>query len=139
MEDDKSNLIENLFDGNDSKVSLNEITEKIIGCSYKVSNNLGTGFLEKVYENALVLEIQKAGLKAEQQKPIQVLYEGKVVGDFFADLLVEDCVLVELKTVRSLDEIHIAQCLNYLRATNLKICLLINFGKPKVEVKRVIS
>lgn len=139
MEEDRSNLIQKLFDKDESKNEINLLTEKIIGCAYKVSNHLGTGFLEKVYENALVLEIAKTRLKIEQQKPIQVLYEGSIVGDFFADLLIESIVLVELKTVRNLDEVHIAQCLNYLRATNLKICLLINFGKPKVEIKRIIN
>ena len=138
MEEDNLNLIQNLLESDKSKEAINQITEKIIGCAYKVSNNLGTGFLEKVYENALMFEIQKTGLTVEQQKPIKVLYKGIIVGDFFADLLVNNCVLVELKTVRNLDEVHIAQCLNYLRATSLKICLLINFGRPKVELKRVV-
>ena len=136
MIENRKSLIDNLFDGGDE---LNLITEKIIGCSYKVSNTLGSGFLESVYENALMIEIGKTDLKSEQQKPIKVLYENKTVGDFFADLLIENKVLVELKTVRNLDDVHIAQCLNYLRATNLKICLLINFGKPKVEIKRIIN
>ncbi len=97
------------------------------------------GFLESVYENALVIEIIRTSLEVEQQKPLEVLYEDEIVGNFFADLLVEDKILVELKTVRNLDDVHTAQCLNYLRATNLKICLLINFGKPKVEIKSVIN
>jgi GxxExxY protein len=138
MEKDNPNLIQKLFDSDNTKEPVNQITEKIIGCAYKVSNHLGTGFLEKVYENALRIEIQKTGLKVEQQKPIRVLYEGVIVGEFFADLLIENSVLIELKAVRSLDDVHMAQCLNYLRATNLKICLLINFGKPKVELKRII-
>lgn len=132
----KKSLIDNLFDDKDQ---INTITEKIIGCAFKVSNTLGTGFLESVYENALMIEIRKTDLMVEQQKPIKVLYEGEIVGDFFADLLVEEKVLIELKTVRNLDDVHIAQCLNYLRATDLTICLLINFGKPKVEIKRIIN
>ncbi len=116
---------------------LNEITETIIGCAYAVANTLGCGFLEKVYENALALELRAAGLSVEQQKPIQVLYRRSVVGEYVADLLVENCVLVELKAVKELDDIHLAQCLNYLKATGLKVCLLINFGSPKVQVRRI--
>ena len=117
---------------------VNEITEKIIGCAYAVGNVLGCGFLEKVYENALAFEIRKAGLAVRQQHSIQVRYEGEVVGDFAADLLVEGVVLVELKVAKVLDDAHFAQCLNYLKATGLQVCLLINFGRPKVEVKRLV-
>ena len=116
----------------------NPITEAVIGAAYQVANTLGSGFLEKVYENALAIEIRKSGLPAVQQPPIQVQYEGVVVGEFMADLLVGDEVLVELKAVKALDEIHLAQCLNYLKATGLHVCLLINFGHPKIEVKRVV-
>ena len=119
-------------------MEVNEITEKIIGCLYQVSNSLGCGFLEKVYENASGIAIVKAGLRVQQQFPIQVRYEGVVVGDYFADLLVEELVLVELKTVKAFDEIHTAQCLNYLRATGLPVCLLVNFYRPKVEIKRIV-
>ena len=119
--------------------SFNPITEKIIGCAYTVSNALGAGFLEKVYENALAHELRKAGLKVQQQHPIQVRYDGIVVGDYIADLFIEDCILVELKAVKALDEIHQAQCLNYLKATGLRLCLLINFGKTRVEIKRLVS
>ena len=119
-------------------LKLNEITEKIIGCAYTVSNTLGCGFLEKVYENALAHELRKAGLDIKQQHGIKVSYDGIVVGEFAADLLVNGRVLVELKAVSQLDNIHMAQCLNYLNATELEICLLINFGKPKVEIKRIV-
>lgn len=119
-------------------MEINEITEKVIGAMFKVSNSLGSGFLEKVYENAAAIEVGKAGLKVVQQYPIEVRYDGVVVGNFFADLLVEDRVLVELKTVQRLADIHKAQCLNYLRATDLPICLLINFYRPKVEIQRII-
>ena len=116
---------------------VNATTEKIIGCAYRVSNSLGIGFVEKVYENALAHEIQKPALKVAQQVPIKVLYDEIVVGDFFADLLVEEQVLVELKAVSMLKDEHIAQSLNYLRATGLEICLLINFGTTKVQLKRL--
>lgn len=115
----------------------NEITKRIIGCAYRVSNGLGSGFLEKVYENALAHELRKAGLLVKQQYPIVVEYDSIVVGNFVADLLVEDCIVVELKTAKALDEIHLAQCINYLKATGLQLGLLINFYHPKVEIKRV--
>jgi GxxExxY protein len=115
--------------------SLNQLTEKIIGCAFKVHNVLGCGFAEKVYENAMVHEVKKMGIAVEQQKAMTVSYEGVVVGEYLADLLVEGTVLVELKSARSLDDAHTAQCLNYLAATGVPICLLLNFGK-RVEVKR---
>ncbi|MCB2156401.1 GxxExxY protein [bacterium] len=114
-----------------------DLTQRIIGCAYHVSNTLGSGFLEKVYENALMIALEKANLKAEQQKPIDVYYEDFLVGQFAADILVEDGVILELKCVSELANIHTAQCLNYLKATGLKTCLLLNFNKAKVEVKRV--
>jgi len=117
---------------------VNEITKNIIGCAYKVSNTLGIGFVEKVYENALVHLLRKDGLKVVQQYPIKVSFEGMIVGDFIADLLIEDRVLVELKAVSALVNEHTAQALNYLRASGLEICLLINFGKSKVEIKRLL-
>ena len=107
---------------------VNEITQKIIGCAYTVSNTLGIGFVEKVYENALVHIIRKDGLKVVQQKPIKVLFEGIVAGEFFADLFIEERVLVELKAVSMLIQEHTAQALNYLRASGAEACLLINFG-----------
>lgn len=115
-----------------------KITEKIIGSAFTVSNTLGAGFLEKVYENALVHEMRKANLRIEQQFSMQVTYDSEVVGDYVADILVEKTVLVELKAVKELDEIHMAQCLNYLRATGLHICLLLSFGKPKLQIKRIV-
>jgi GxxExxY protein len=115
-----------------------ELTQIIIGCAYKVSNALGSGFVEKVYENALAHEVYKSGLKVQQQYQIKVFYDGLVVGEFAPDLLVAEKVLVELKAVRELDEIHMAQAMNYLKASGLQICLLINFGKPKVEIRRLV-
>ena len=120
------------------RLELDALTEKIIGCAFTVSNTLGCGFLEKVYANALAHEFRKCGIKFSQQYPIQVRYDGVIVGDYTADLLVEEQVLVELKAVKDFDEIHFAQCLNYLHATGLSVCLLLNFGKPKVEVKRLV-
>lgn len=114
---------------------LNGITERIIGCAFRVHNRWGCGFAEKVYENSLVIELRKAGLLVQQQVRIELRYEGIVVGEYFADLIVEGVVLVETKAVRAFDDGHTAQCLNYLSATGLPICLLINFGR-KVEVKR---
>ncbi len=117
---------------------LNQITQKVIGCLYTVSNTLGGGFLEKVYQNAVAIEIAKAGLLVNQQYPIQVKYDGVIVGEYFADLLVQNFVLVELKAVRLLDEVHAAQCMNYLRATGCPVCLLVNFYRPKLEIRRII-
>jgi GxxExxY protein len=118
---------------------LNKLTEKIIGCAYAVSNGLGCGFVERVYQNALAHELRKAGLRVRQQHGIQVRYDGVVVGDFAADLLVEDCVVIELKAVKQLDDIHLAQCLNCLKATGLQVCLLMNFAKPRLEMRRVVN
>ncbi len=130
--------IEPLMDADARRLELDAITEKVIGCAYTVGNELGHGFLEKVYENALAHELRRAKLNVEQQHPIAVHYDTVLVGDYIADLLVEDSVLVELKAINALDEIHRVQCLNYLKATGLSVCLLINFGKSKVEVKRVV-
>ena len=124
---------------NADKHRLDWITEKIIGCAYKVSNTLGCGFLEKVYEDALLIELKKTGLEELQQAPMEVVYDGQIVGEYFADILVERSVIVELKAVKDLDEIHFAQCINYLKGSNLKVCLLINFGKPKIEIKRIVN
>ncbi|MCX5727089.1 MAG: GxxExxY protein, partial [Candidatus Saganbacteria bacterium] len=106
-------------------------------CAFKVSNTLGNGFLEKVYENALAHELRKSGAHVMQQHPLNVIYDGVVVGEYVADLLVKDSVLIELKAVKELDNIHKAQCINYLKATGLKVCLLINFGQKKVQIKRI--
>jgi GxxExxY protein len=117
---------------------INEITAKIIGCAYTMSNTLGIGFVEKVYENALAHEVRKTGLSVKQQYPFKVCYDGVVVGEFFADLLVGERVLVELKAVSALNDEHTAQALNYLRATGKEVCLLINFGTAKIEIKRLL-
>ena len=112
-----------------------ELTKKVIGCAFKVHNSLGSGFLEKVYENALRIELSGAGLRVEQQRPIQVYYQGEVIGDFVSDLLVEKRLVVELKAIEKLTKLHEAQLVNYLTATGLDIGLLIDFGKS-VQIKR---
>jgi GxxExxY protein len=122
-----------------TRLQLDGLTQKAIGCAYTVSNVLGSGFLEKVYENAFAHELRKTKAQVKQQHPIDVIYDGTVVGEFFADLVVDDAVLIELKAVKELDDVHLAQCMNYLKATGLKVCLLMNFAKPKVEVKRVVN
>ena len=117
---------------------INRITERVIACVDRVSNTLGSGFLEKIYENALAIELRHDGLKVAPQYPIRVFYRNEPVGDFCADMLVEDSVIVELKAARTLDDVHSAQCLNYLKATGFNVALLVNFGRPRVEVKRFI-
>ncbi len=137
MDENKTDLLKSLFDTDVAIDEINKITETIIGSAYKVGNALGCGFLEKVYENALAYEIRKSGLEAKQQEKIKVYYDNVEVGDYEADILVAGKVLIELKAVKSLDDVHKAQCLNYLKATGIKICLLINFGNPRVELKRI--
>ena len=119
------------------ETTIDKITEKIIASAFKVSNTLGIGFVEKVYENAHAHQMRKDSLKVVQQHPIKVEYDGIVVGEFFADMLVEDHVLVELKAVSELTSEHLAQTLNYLRATGLDACLLINFGKSRIQVRHL--
>jgi GxxExxY protein len=116
-------------------MDVNKITEQIISCAFRVHNVLGPGFLEKVYENALCIELEETGLGVAQQVPIPVVYRGTVIGDFYADILVADPVIVELKAIRQIAKEHEVQLVNYLPATNVEDGLLINFG-PSVEVKR---
>ena len=118
---------------------LNALSEEIIGAAFEVSNVLGVGFLEKVYENALNIELNLRGLKTLQQAPLKVFYKEELVGDYIADILVENEIIIEVKAIKELDVIHTAQCLNYLRITGLKLCLLFNFSKPKVEIKRIVK
>ena len=114
-----------------------ELTSKIIAGFYTVYNELGFGFLEKVYENALLFELQRSGLSVERQKPIEVCYKEKQVGEYFADLIVENKVILELKAAESLCSEHELQLINYLKATNIEIGLLLNFGQ-KPEIRRKI-
>lgn len=120
-----------------STANFSEITNKIICCYYSVYNKLGYGFLEKVYEKALHIELQKMGLKAQWQYPISVFYDGEVIGEYFADLFVNETVIVEIKSAKSISAEHEAQLLNYLKATRIKVGLLMNFG-PKPEFKRKV-
>lgn len=116
-----------------------ELTEKIIGCAYGVYNRMGYGFLESVYEKCLLIELRKAGLSAVSQKPITVFYDNEVVGEFVADIIVEDTIILELKSVRRTIRAHEVQMVNYLVATKKPVGLIINFGERKVEIKRKVK
>jgi GxxExxY protein len=116
----------------------NEITYRINGAVFEVKRELGAGFLEKVYRNALLVELKKSGLNAESEVPIKVQYKGTEVGEYYADIVVENQVIVELKAVESLQKIHEAQLLNYLKATGYKVGLLVNFALPKAEIRRFV-
>ena len=116
-------------------MQIDELTEKVIGCAYRVHKELGDGFLEKVYENALRIELSEAGLTAKQQQPIPVTYHCQLIGDFYTDLLIDDRLIIELKAVQKLAREHEVQLVNYLTATGIDNGLLINFG-ASVEVKR---
>jgi GxxExxY protein len=113
-----------------------ELTHKIIGCAYTVFNKLGFGFLESVYQKAMVIELGKSNLNFEAEKPLQVYYGDKIVGDFYVDLYINEAVVVELKSVQSLNKEHEVQLVNYLNGLKKEIGLLINFGSSGVEVKR---
>jgi GxxExxY protein len=116
----------------------NELTKQVLGAVFEVSNTLGAGFLEKVYQRALLAELRMRGIRATAEVSFSVTYKGQVVGEYFADIVVEDVLVIELKCVERLGNEHIGQCLNYLRASGLTLCLLVNFHRPKVEWKRVI-
>jgi GxxExxY protein len=115
-----------------------ELTAKIIGAAFRVQNTLGAGFLEKVYENALSIELRKCGLAVESQKGFPVRYEGTVVGDYLADLVVSAKVIVECKAVNNLDPVHEAQLMNYLKGSGLRVGLLTNFARPKLQYRRLV-
>ncbi len=115
------------------------VTEIIIGCAYRVYNKMGFGFLESVYEKCLLIELLKAGLDAEAQKPITVYYDDEIVGEFVADIIVNETVILELKSVRRVINAHEVQLVNYLVATGKPVGLILNFGESKVEVKRKIK
>jgi GxxExxY protein len=119
-------------------MNINELTCAINGAIFEVNKVLGPGFLEKVYEKALLLELRRGGLKAKSQVPIDVIYKGDVVGEYLADILVEDRVIIEIKTVENLDKIHEAQLLNYMKATGIQVGILVNFRHPKAQIKRMV-
>ncbi len=118
---------------------MNALSGVVIGCAFTVLNTLGAGFMEKVYENALAHELRKTGLSVAQQHAITVLYDGRTVGAYVADLLVEQALLVELKATKALDPAHRAQCFNDLKATRLPLCLLLNFGNASLEIRRIVN
>jgi GxxExxY protein len=122
----------------DERRFFDSLTERVLGAVLEVSNTLGAGFLEKVYEPALLRELGLRGIRAIAQASFSVTYKGHYVGEFFADLLVKDVLVVELKCVERLANEHTAQCINYLRASGRTLCLLVNFQKPKVEWKRIV-
>jgi GxxExxY protein len=119
-------------------VGINELTFRIRSAAFQVNKQLGSGFLEKVYENALLIELRNVGLNAEAQVPVKVRYKGHEIGEYFADIVVENEVIIELKAVESLQKSHEAQLLNYLKATGYKVGLLINFTYPKAQIKRFV-
>ena len=116
-----------------------DVSRSVIGAAFRVANCLGVGFLEKVYENALAIELRLVGHDVEQQHAIDVRYRGEVVGIYQADLLVDGHLVVELKVADALSAIHKAQCLNYLRATGIGTGLVINFGRPHLEIRRILA
>ena len=119
-------------------VRLNDLSGRVIGCAFTVLNTLGAGFAEKVQGNTLTIEICAASRAVVRQGCVRVHYNGVIIGEYFPDPLVEDLLLVELKTVKALDDAHWMQCTNYLKATGLRLCLLLNFGRPRLEIKRVV-
>ena len=116
----------------------NELSQRVIGCAIEVSNTLGAGFFEKIYEKALCVEFQKKGISFKCQESVIVNYKGNIIGEYLTDIIVEDCLLLELKAVKALCSEHEAQLLNYLKATGLSFGLLLNFGKSKLGIKRMI-
>jgi GxxExxY protein len=124
-------------DGQDRPLRHQELTQTILGCAFEVANELGAGFLESVYEKSLAIALKQKGLSVDSQHPIQVLFRQEIVGTFYADLLVEGCVILELKAVKALAPEHQAQVINYLNATGYEVGLLINFGNPRLEYRRL--
>ena len=119
-------------------MDVDELTYQIRGAVFEVNKVLGSGFFEKVYENSLIIELKNRKLEAKVQVPVKVEYKGEIVGEYFTDIVVEDKIILELKAVETLQKIHEAQLLNYLKATDYKIGLLINFTYPKAEIKRFV-
>lgn len=123
-------------DRQDGGLKHGDITQAVIGCAFEVMKEMGAGFLESVYEKAMLLALRQKGIKVVAQHPVQVHFRGECVGEFFADLLIDEKVIVELKAVKALAPEHQAQIINYLNATGIEVGLLINFGNPKLEYKR---
>ena len=125
-------------DDTDGFAAANALTERVIGCAMKVHNVLGPGFLEKIYENALAIELRQSGVRIEQQKKLDVYYGEFLVGEYIADIVVDERVLLELKAVRAIDDAHQAQLLSYLKTTGLHLGLILNFGAPRLGIKRMV-
>jgi len=123
---------------NNDKIIYKELSYRIVGLAMEGHRKLGYGFLEKVYENALMVLFRREGIEAKQQSPIKVYFEDEIVGDYFADILVEDKIIIELKAAENISSAHIAQTLNYLKATGLRLAIILNFGKEKLESKRIV-
>lgn len=121
------------------RIRISRISHSVLGAAFRVGREMGPGFLENVYENALAIELGDHGIAVEQQKCLRVAYKGRVVGNYFADLLVENCLIVEVKAVRALERAHVSQCVHYLRASGLHVALLLNFGGPSVQYRRIVN
>jgi len=127
------------MDTNENGILYKDLSYKIIGIAMRVHSKLGYGFLEKVYENALMVLFRREGIEAKQQVPITVYFEEEVVGNYYADILVEDKVILEIKSVENIIDAHIAQSLNYLKATGLRLAIILSFSKEKLEYKRIVK
>ena len=127
------------MDTNENEILYKDLSYKIVGIAMRVHSKLGYGFLEKVYENALMVLFRREGIEAKQQVPITVYFEEEVVGNYYADILVEDKVILEIKSVENIIDAHIAQTLNYLKATGLRLAIILNFSKEKLEYKRIVK
>jgi GxxExxY protein len=122
----------------EEKIIYKALSYKITGLAMQVHTEPGYGFLEKVYENSLMILLRENGLKAEAQVPIKVIFHGQIVGDYIADILIEDSIILELKAQEKISEAHKAQTLNYLKATGLKLAILLNFGRKRLESERLV-
>ena len=126
------------MDSNKEKILYKDLSYKIVGLAMEVHSKLGYGFLEKVYENAMMVLFHREGIHATQQAPLTVHFEGQVVGDYYADILVEDKIILELKAIEKITDVHRAQALNYLKATGLRLAILLNFGKERLQYERFV-
>ena len=122
----------------EEKILHKDLSYKIIGLAMEVHTKLGYGFLEKVYENAMMVLLRREGIHAKQQAPITVYFDGKVVGDYYADILVEDKIILELKAIEKITDVHRAQTLNYLKATGLHLAILLNLGRERLKYERLV-
>ena len=127
------------MDTNEEKILYKDLSYKIVGLAMEAHNKLGYGFLEKVYENALMVLLRKEGIKAERQAPITVYFDGEVVGDYYADILIDNKIILELKAAVNIADTHRAQTLNYLKATGLRLAMILNFGKERLEYERLVK